>query len=210
MWKHWAFSMTAGSSAATWPASALIETQCAECMSGMPKTRKRRFSMRWRWWRRLRRKTRPITISEKRRQSLSLFLRRNPIIPACPHYLIHAYDNPVLAPQGVTAARAYSKIAPNLPHALHMPSHIFTRLGLWEDAISSNQAAAAAARKHGDQGEEFHALDYLAYGYLQLGRNEEVEKIRDTFAAPINVNPLSIFKISYAKAAIRARCAVEQ
>ncbi len=130
--------------------------------------------------------------------------------PGVPHYLIHAYDNPVLAPQGVTAARAYSKIAPNLPHALHMPSHIFTRLGLWEDAISSNLAAAAAARKHGDQGEEFHALDYLAYAYLQLGRNEEAEKIRDTFPAPINVNPSSIFKISYAKAAIRARCALEQ
>ena len=79
--------------------------------------------------------------------------------PGVAHYLIHAYDNPVLAPQGVAAARAYSKIAPDLPHALHMPSHIFTRLGLWEDSISSNLAAAAAARKHGDPGEEFHALE---------------------------------------------------
>jgi tetratricopeptide (TPR) repeat protein len=130
--------------------------------------------------------------------------------PGVPHYLIHAYDNPVLAPQGVAAARAYSKIAPDLPHALHMPSHIFTRLGLWEDSISSNVGAAAAARKHGDQGEEFHALDYLVYAYLQLGRNDEAEKIRDTFPALGNVKSSSAFKINYAKAAIRARCALEQ
>ncbi len=130
--------------------------------------------------------------------------------PGVPHYLIHAYDDPVLAPQGVAAARAYSKIAPELPHALHMPSHIFTQLGLWEDAISSNLSAAAAARKHGDQGEEFHALDYLAYAYLQLGRNEEAEKIRDTFPALGNVKSSYAFKINYAKAAIRARCALEQ
>ena len=130
--------------------------------------------------------------------------------PGVAHYLIHAYDNPVLAPQGVAAARAYSKIAPDLPHALHMPSHIFTRLGLWEDSVSSNLAAAAVARKHGDQGEEFHALDYLDYAYLQLGRNDEAEKIRDTLPALGNVNPSSVFKINYAKAAIRARCALEQ
>src|SRR6266481_4465890 len=130
--------------------------------------------------------------------------------PGVAHYLIHAYDNPVLAPQGVTAARAYSKIAPDLPHALHMPSHIFTRLGLWEDSVLSNMAAVAAARKHGDQGEEFHALDYLAYAYLQLGKNEEAEKIRDTLPALGSVKPSFLFKINYAKAAIRARCALEQ
>jgi len=130
--------------------------------------------------------------------------------PGVAHYLIHAYDNPVLAPQGLAAARSYSKIAPNLPHALHMPSHIFTRLGLWEDAISSNIASAVAARKHGDQGEEFHALDYLTYAYLQLGRNGEAEKIRENLPALGNVEPTSLFKINYAKAAIRARCALEQ
>jgi tetratricopeptide (TPR) repeat protein len=134
----------------------------------------------------------------------------HPDHPGVAHYLIHAYDNPALAAQGVAAARSYSKIAPDLPHALHMPSHIFTRLGLWEDSISSNLGAAAAARKHGDQGEEFHALDYLTYAHLQLGRNDEAEKIRDTFPALGNVKPLSRFKINYAKAAIRARCALEQ
>jgi tetratricopeptide (TPR) repeat protein len=130
--------------------------------------------------------------------------------PGVAHYLIHAYDNPVLAPQGVAAARAYSKIAPDLPHALHMPSHIFTRLGLWEDSISSNLAAAAAARKHGDPGEEFHALDYLVYAYLQLGRKDEAEKIRDHLPAAGDAKPSSVFKINFAKAAIRARCALEQ
>ncbi len=130
--------------------------------------------------------------------------------PGVAHYLIHAYDNPVLAPQGVAAARAYSLIAPDLPHALHMPSHIFTRLGLWEDSISSNIASAAAARKRGDQGEEFHALDYLTYAYLQLGRNDEAEKIRDNLPALGTVSLSSLFKINYAKAAIRARCALEQ
>ena len=84
------------------------------------------------------------------------------------------------------------------------------RLGLWEDSISSNIAAVAAARKHGDQGEEFHALDYLAYACLQLGRNGEAEKIRDDLPALGNVKPSSLFKINYTRAAIRARCTLEQ
>jgi tetratricopeptide (TPR) repeat protein len=134
----------------------------------------------------------------------------HPDHPGVAHYLIHAYDNPVLAPQGVAAARSYSKIAPDLPHALHMPSHIFTRLGLWEDSVSSNLAAAAAARQHGDPGEEFHALDYLVYAYLQLGRNDEAEKIRDHLPAAGDAKGSSAFKINFAKAAIRARCALEQ
>src|SRR5438309_3146289 len=134
----------------------------------------------------------------------------HPDHPGAAHYLIHAYDNPVLAPQGVGAARSYSKIAPGLPHALHMPSHIFIRLGLWEDSISSNIAAVGAARKHGDQGEEFHALDYLTYAYLQLGRNAEAEKIKEHLRAPSNVNASFAVKINYATAAIRARCALDQ
>jgi tetratricopeptide (TPR) repeat protein len=134
----------------------------------------------------------------------------HPTHPGAAHYLIHAYDRPELAAQGVAAARTYSKIAPDLPHALHMPSHIFTRLGLWEDSIASNLAAAAAARRHSDLGEEFHALDYLVYAYLQLGRNGEAEKIRDHLPALVDVPSTSLFKINYAKAAIRARCALEQ
>ena len=130
--------------------------------------------------------------------------------PGVAHYLIHAYDNPVLAPQGVAAARAYSKIAPDLPHALHMPSHIFTRLGLWGDSVSSNLAAASAARQHGDLGEEFHAMDYLVYAYLQLGKNDEAGKIRDHLPAAGVAKGSSAFKINFAKASIRARCALEQ
>src|SRR5258708_33374297 len=122
------------------------------------------------------------------------------------HYFIHSYYIPVLGQQGLAAERAYSKIAPNLPHAVHMPSHIFTRLGLWEDSAASNIAAAAAARKHGDQGEEFHALDYLVYADLQLGRSDEAEKIRDNLPPLRNVSPSSLFKINYARAAIQAGC----
>ena len=70
----------------------------------------------------------------------------NPQHPGIPHYLIHAYDNAEMAPQGVKAARDYSTIAPSAPHALHMPSHIFTRLGMWNDSVASNQAARHAAR----------------------------------------------------------------
>jgi tetratricopeptide (TPR) repeat protein len=134
----------------------------------------------------------------------------HPIHPGAAHYLIHAYDRPELAAHGVAAARTYSKIAPELPHALHMPSHIFTRLGMWEDSIASNLAAAAAARKHGDSGEEFHALDYLVYAYLQLGRNDEAKKFRDSLPVAQSVPSTSLFKINYARAAIRARCALEQ
>lgn len=91
--------------------------------------------------------------------------------PGIAHYLIHACDNQELARQGLAAARAYSKIAPSAPHGLHMPSHIFTRLGMWNDSIASNLAVRVAAHNQGDIGEELHAMDYLvyAYAYLQEG-----------------------------------------
>ncbi len=106
--------------------------------------------------------------------------RSYPDHPGIPHYLIHAYDNAELAPQGLAAARAYSLIAPSAPHALHMPSHIFTRLGLWDDSIASNLAAQAAAHQQGDTGEELHAMDYLMYAYLQSGRDEDRESGHST------------------------------
>src|SRR5208282_1959682 len=87
--------------------------------------------------------------------------------PGAAHYIIHAYDYPSLAEKALPAARAYAKIAPDAPHALHMPSHIFTRLGLWQESIESNIASAAAARKVGMVGEGLHASDYLVYAYLQ-------------------------------------------
>ena len=103
--------------------------------------------------------------------------RTDPQHPGIPHYLIHAYDNAELAPRGLPAARAYSQIAPSAPHALHMPSHIFTRLGLWDDSITSNLAAREAAHRQGDTRDELHAMDYLVYAYLQRGRDKEAGQI---------------------------------
>ena len=103
--------------------------------------------------------------------------RAYPQHPGIPHYLIHAYDNAELAPRGWAAAKAYSQIAPSAPHALHMPSHIFTRLGLWEDSIASNRAAREAAHREGDTGEELHAMDYLVYAYLQSGRDKDANEV---------------------------------
>src|SRR5271170_5048085 len=89
--------------------------------------------------------------------------------PGVAHYIIHAYDYPPLADRALPAARRYAKIAPDSPHALHMPSHIFTRLGLWDESIDSNLASAASA------GNELHAKDYLIYAYLQEGQDTEAK-----------------------------------
>ena len=128
--------------------------------------------------------------------------------PGIPHYLIHAYDNAELAPQGLAAARAYSRIAPSAPHALHMPSHIFTRLGLWDDSIASNLAAQTAAHQQGDTGEELHAMDYLVYAYLQTGRNDDANRVIQQLRNLPELNSGN-FKISYAATAMPVRCAVE-
>jgi len=93
------------------------------------------------------------------------------------HYLIHAYDSQELASRGLAAARAYSRIAPSAPHALHMPWHIFTRLGMWDDSIGSNLAARTAAHQQGDTGEELHAMDYLVCAYLPSGRDQEAAQV---------------------------------
>ena len=93
------------------------------------------------------------------------------------HYIIHSYDYPPLAGRALEAARRYAKIAPKAPHALHMPSHIFTRLGLWQESIASNRAAAAAAHKDQWIGEELHATDYLTYAYLQGAQDGEARRI---------------------------------
>jgi hypothetical protein len=135
--------------------------------------------------------------------------RKYPDHPGVAHYLIHDNDSTELASHGLAAARAYSKIAPSAPHALHMPSHIFTRLGLWDDSIASNTAARAAAHREGDVGEELHAMDYLVYAYLQRDRQKEAEQV---VAALASMDGLvaSDFKIGYAATAMPVRLVMER
>jgi tetratricopeptide (TPR) repeat protein len=108
--------------------------------------------------------------------------------PGVAHYLIHTYDKPDMAQQGLPAARKYAQLAPAAPHALHMPAHIFARLGLWQDDIASNEASIAATQKEaamhmGGEGHQFHAMDFLIYAYLQTGREADAQKIIDEVRA---------------------------
>lgn len=113
---------------------------------------------------------------------LEKLFEAEPNHPGIAHYLIHTYDKPQLAQLGLPAARRYAQIAPSAPHAVHMPSHIFARLGLWQDDINSNLASIAATRKAtemhmGGEGHEFHAMDYLVYAYMQSGREADALKV---------------------------------
>jgi hypothetical protein len=136
--------------------------------------------------------------------------RKYPQHPGLAHYLIHACDSAELAPRGLAAAREYAKIAPSAPHALHMPSHIFTRLGYWDDSVASNTAARAAARAEGDVGEELHAMDYLVYADLQRGRDADAERVVADLKAMQPKLSASKFKIGYAANAMPVRLAVER
>ena len=108
---------------------------------------------------------------------LEKLFEEEPTHPGLAHYLIHTYDVPALAGRGLAAARRYSEIAPDAPHALHMPSHTFTRTGYWQESIESNIAATAAARREGQTAEELHASDYETYAYLQTGQDEAAGRI---------------------------------
>ena len=103
--------------------------------------------------------------------------KKMPDHPGMAHYLIHAYDHPPLAERAPPAARAYAKIAPDAPHALHMPSHTFTRVGHWEDSIDTNRASADAARKANSAAEVLHAFDYQVYAYLQTAQDAAAQKV---------------------------------
>jgi len=112
----------------------------------------------------------------------------DPDHPGVAHYLIHAYDRPEMAQLGLPAARRYAQVAPAAPHALHMPSHIFARLGLWQDDIDSNLASIAATRKAaamhmGGEEHQFHAMDFLQYAYLQSGREVDAQRLLDELKA---------------------------
>jgi tetratricopeptide (TPR) repeat protein len=149
--------------------------------------------------------------------TLEKLWKQNPNHPGVVHYLIHCYDYPQLAQRGLAAAKAYDSIAPWVPHALHMPSHIFTRLGMWDESIAANRASAEASRayarmRHRDatEAEELHALDYLAYSYLQEARDDEAKKIVELAAKVRKTNPELEFSAAYALAAIPTRYAFER
>jgi tetratricopeptide (TPR) repeat protein len=135
--------------------------------------------------------------------------------PGVVHYIIHAYDSPELAAFALPAARKYASVAPSSAHALHMPSHIFTRLGLWDECISSNiacvssaQCYAEAAGIKGHWDEELHGLDYLIYGYLQKGANDSAKRQLDYLKTINEVDPVN-FKVAYAFASIPSRYVLE-
>jgi tetratricopeptide (TPR) repeat protein len=147
---------------------------------------------------------------------LNRVLRLQPNHPGVTHYLIHSYDYPALASLALAAARSYARIAPSSAHALHMPSHIFTRLGLWSEDIatnirSENAAKDYASRNHlaGVWDEQLHAMDYLAYAYLQQARDPEARAVLDKLRSIRKTDPES-FKCAYSFAAIPARWAVER
>jgi len=135
--------------------------------------------------------------------------RRQPRHPGVAHYLIHLYDTPALAQRGLDAARRYATIAPAAPHALHMPSHIFTRVGAWNESISSNVASARAAHDGKDFGEQMHAMDYLVYAYLQIGQDAKARAVVADMAAIPDILP-ERFVGPYALAVSPARYAIER
>src|SRR5712671_6601567 len=108
---------------------------------------------------------------------LEPIFRRQPRHPGVAHYLIHLYDTPALADKGLDAAKRYSEIAPAAPHAQHMPSHIFTRVGYWNESIDSNTAAARAAKTDKEFTDQLHAMDYMVYAYLQLAQDSKARGV---------------------------------
>ena len=146
---------------------------------------------------------------------LNAALKEEPDHPGVTHYLIHGFDYPPLADLAVPAAKRYASIAPDSPHAQHMPSHIFTRLGMWEESIASNLRSEAAARAlmksegfDGGSNEQLHAMDYLAYAYLQRGQEAEAQRVLADLNKMQKVN-LPIFTVAYAATALPVRIALE-
>jgi len=149
---------------------------------------------------------------------LEKLFEQEPEHPGLAHYIIHTYDVPPLATRALAAARRYSQIAPDAPHALHMPSHTFTRTGYWKESIDSNVAAAAAARREGQTAEELHASDYEIYAYLQTGRDQAARRVVDSLPEiSSRFNPKAVLNGAggpavgyFALAAIPARYALER
>ncbi|HJU65355.1 MAG TPA: hypothetical protein VJ596_06730, partial [Gemmatimonadaceae bacterium] len=136
--------------------------------------------------------------------------------PGVAHYLIHSYDFPPIAQKGLPAAKLYAAIAPSAPHALHMPSHIFTRVGAWQESIDTNRASARSAQEALKQDttglrsyEALHAYDYMMYGYMQLGRDREARAVIDEVLSTTKLN-VDHFAGAFALAAIPARYMLER
>src|SRR6266545_7955051 len=134
---------------------------------------------------------------------------KHPDHPGVAHYLIHSYDAPPIAAQGLPAARRYAVIAPDAPHALHMPSHIFTRVGAWTESLATNRRSADVARKSNDPDDALHALDYMTYAYLQLARDGDARRTWDEARTLTGINPARATAY-YALAAMPARYVVER
>jgi tetratricopeptide (TPR) repeat protein len=148
---------------------------------------------------------------------LEPLFEKHPDHPGVAHYIIHAYDYAPLAPRGLNAARRYADIAPWVPHALHMPSHIYTRLGMWKESIESNLASVTAAREWAARArggasvmDDIHALDYLVFSYLQTGREKAAGEIVEHLAKVQRFDQESNFAIGYAVGAIPARWTLER
>jgi hypothetical protein len=148
---------------------------------------------------------------------LEPLFREHPKHPGLAHYIIHAYDHPPLAAKALDAARSYASLAPSVPHALHMPSHTFTRVGLWKESIETNRRSAEAARKENATPEELHAMDYQTYAYLQIAQDAEARRMtEEARAAVARLDANSAGSAApgvagvYAAAAIPARYALER
>ena len=142
--------------------------------------------------------------------------KKMPNHPGLAHYIIHTYDVPALAEKALPAARAYADIAPSVPHALHMPSHTFTRVGLWKESVATNIKSAAEAEKTGGVAEALHAMDYQIYAYLQMGQDAQAKAVLD-HAMTANTNAAggasaggAMGANTFAMAAIPARYAMER
>jgi len=133
---------------------------------------------------------------------------KHPDHPGVAHYLIHSYDAPPIAQQGMPAARLYARIAPDAPHALHMPSHIFTRVGAWADSAATNRRSADVAGKSNEPDQALHAMDYMSYAYLQLARDGEARKTWDEARTVTGLTGIAAGP--YALAAMPARYALER
>jgi len=148
---------------------------------------------------------------------LNPLFRRFPEHPGLAHYIIHANDSPQLASLGLDAARRYAQIAPSAPHAQHMPSHIFVRLGLWDETIAANQRSldagieyARVQRLGGVVPEQFHALDYMVYGYLQEGRDSAARRTVAQGLALSAVGSSDVLLANYNRVAMEARVPLER